>query len=567
MQTFVISRTPDQAHQLQRSGLIRFTSALQAAGVAVQTDFRPPIGSTFAEQVQACRADLTALPAASDSVIHTFGVVATAAALAVAEGPVVATFTEVASDEKLEQGLARQAAAVMPLSESEDRYWSERGITTLAYGGVPALPIAPDGVPDLGSSSRSKTFTVLTTSTGSTFEALLAALPRLPGVRLVLASDWSDEQWRLSRQSARRLGVQDQLERWPDQEHWPAADLFVAGPETARHGSHCLRAALASIPTIAIASGAHRDAVVDGVTGILIPPEQWLVRLGKAVHQAEQHRWVTEGLGEAARARITALHAPEFGGPRVRGLYEQLFETPTAEVGPPKLATPSRLELIAEYLPYAQQLARRYSGRGQSMDDLIQVAAMGLVNAAERFDPGQGSEFHSFATPTILGELRKYFRDHSWAVRVPRRLQEASLRVDAARVQHGTQTPAIARELGLSEGEVRAADAVNAYARRGYSLDLSVGAAGDQVLADLLGAEDPELDRVEAADAVRNALSHLPQRERDIIRYRFYGERTQSEIAGLLGISQVQVSRLLTRALAVLREQVVFEASALAHSA
>lgn len=562
MQTFVISRTRDDYRQIPQAGLVRFARALEVADLQPHLDVRPLVGTNFNEQVQACLSELSSLPNDDDCLFHTFGTVATAALLrSGAHRRIVATFDESDADPQLEYELARQIDAVMPISENEDRRWTELGIRTLSYGGVPALPIASEIAP-VGPTPEGQAFTVLTTSAGSTLEALLTALPRLPEVRLVLAAALPPAQWRSFSESARRLGVRDRLQHWTEQDRWPAADLFVAGPESARHGADCLRAALSSIPTVAVASGAHLDAIVANVTGVLIPPDQWLVRLGQAVHRAQQDRWATQALGEAARARISALHAPEFGGPRVRALYEQLFETPGQEQAETQSGSPSRLDLIAEYLPYAHQLARRYAGRGQSLDDLIQVAAMGLVNAAERFDPSQGSEFHSFATPTILGELRKHFRDHSWAVRVPRRLQEASLRVEAARGEHQSPTTEIAAELGLSEREVRAADQVSAHARRGYSLDLSVGEAGDQVIADLIGGDDPDLNRVEVADAVRQVLAYLPKRERDIIRYRFYGERTQMEIAELLGISQVQVSRLLTRALSVLREQVVFESPA-----
>jgi RNA polymerase sigma-B factor len=224
----------------------------------------------------------------------------------------------------------------------------------------------------------------------------------------------------------------------------------------------------------------------------------------------------------------------------------------------------NRDRLVLEHLPYATQLAKRYAGRGQSLEDLVQVASLGLVHAADRFDPEHGSEFYAFATPTILGELRRHFRDHAWAVRVPRSLQETTMRVQRVaeeRAAAGLPSGAsdIAADLGLVEEEVIAARQAHLEARATQSLDLPIGERGDEYVADIVGDLDPNFDHVETAGAVREALVALPPRERDIVLLRYYGERTQPEIADILGISQVQVSRLLSRTLAAIRDHILYD--------
>ena len=218
-----------------------------------------------------------------------------------------------------------------------------------------------------------------------------------------------------------------------------------------------------------------------------------------------------------------------------------------------------RRQAIEHAMPLAHRLARRFRDRGEPGEDLVQVAMVGLVNAIDGYDPGRGCEFAGYATPTIVGELRRYFRDKGWRIRVPRRLQELRLRVNQASAelsQTQAATPTIsdiANHLSVPESEV--AEAVEAGMLY-QPLSLS-GAGTPGSVLDLedppLGADDPAIDVVEQRESVRPLLATLSERERDILRMRFFGDMTQSQIADRLGISQMHVSRLLARTLGSLR--------------
>ncbi len=222
-----------------------------------------------------------------------------------------------------------------------------------------------------------------------------------------------------------------------------------------------------------------------------------------------------------------------------------------------------RDRLVEAHLGLAEYLARRFANRGEPLDDLIQVASLGLVKAVERFDPERGLEFTTFATPTIVGELKRHFRDKGWAVRVPRRVQELHLLVsrvvDELSLDLG-RSPTIdeiAERAGISGDEVlEAMDAGAAY--RSTSLDAPGGANDDEDSRGLLGQlgeRDPELVRAEARAELGPLIATLPEREQVILYLRFYEGQTQSEIAQHLGISQMHVSRLLARSLQQLRER------------
>jgi RNA polymerase sigma-B factor len=218
----------------------------------------------------------------------------------------------------------------------------------------------------------------------------------------------------------------------------------------------------------------------------------------------------------------------------------------------------TRDALIEVHLGLAEYLARRFANRGEPLDDLVQVASLGLVKAVERFDPSRGLEFTTFATPTILGELKRHFRDKGWAVRVPRRVQELHLRVsrvvDELSLELGRSATIqeIAVRAGITEDEVtEAIDAGSAY--RSTSIEAGQDEEGTTGLVSTLGTVDPEIDGAERRAALEPLLSSLPPRERAMIYLRFYDGLTQSEIAQRLGISQMHVSRLLTRSLAQLR--------------
>jgi RNA polymerase sigma-B factor len=222
-----------------------------------------------------------------------------------------------------------------------------------------------------------------------------------------------------------------------------------------------------------------------------------------------------------------------------------------------------RQRLIEMYLPMAQHLARRFRNRGEPIDDLVQVANVGLIKSVDGFDVGRGPAFTSYAVPVIVGELKRYFRDKSWDVRVPRRLQElcmAIARITDELTQRLSRSPTVADlaiELGVSEEEViEGLDCSNAY----RALSLHAPVAGDQTnteLGELLGGTDRDLESVEDREALLPLIACLPAREQRIISLRFFGNLTQSQIGAEVGVSQMHVSRLLSHALGVLRDRLL----------
>jgi RNA polymerase sigma-B factor len=217
-----------------------------------------------------------------------------------------------------------------------------------------------------------------------------------------------------------------------------------------------------------------------------------------------------------------------------------------------------REELVTAHIGLAEYLARRFTNRGEPLDDLVQVASLGLLKAVDRFDPERGLEFSTYATPTIVGELKRHFRDKGWAVRVPRRVQELHLRL-------GTVVSTLSQELGRSPtiGEIAQAASVSeedvleaieaGHAYRFTSLDAPSGADEEGTLASQLGGDDQALVDSEHRVALSPLIARFPPRERTILHLRFFEGLTQSEIASRLGISQMHVSRLLARSLAQLR--------------
>ncbi|SEH52855.1 RNA polymerase, sigma 28 subunit, SigD/FliA/WhiG [Mycolicibacterium rutilum] len=219
-----------------------------------------------------------------------------------------------------------------------------------------------------------------------------------------------------------------------------------------------------------------------------------------------------------------------------------------------------REQIIRRCLPLAEHVARRYDGRGEPRDDLVQTARLGLLNAVERFDPASGNDFLAFAVPTIMGEVKRYFRDNGWAVHVPRRLKESRAQVTAAtaelsqRLGRAPTATELADELGVAREEiVESLIAAQCYQTR--SLDAPVSNSSDDATAvvDLIGDHDTDLEAVEFREALRPLVAGLPAREREILTMRFFGSQTQTQIAQQLGISQMHVSRLLARTLAQLR--------------
>jgi RNA polymerase sigma-B factor len=222
--------------------------------------------------------------------------------------------------------------------------------------------------------------------------------------------------------------------------------------------------------------------------------------------------------------------------------------------------TEARDELTRRFLPFAEYLARRFTGRGESQEDLEQVAGLGLVLAIDRFDVERGVAFSTYAAATIIGELKRHFRDKGWAIRVPRLVQEHSLDVGKAAQalwQELGRSPTIAelaRKTGLSEEEVlEGIDASQAY--RASSIDAPLGEDGGSH-ADTLGGLDEALEMSPEWATVSDAVKQLPLRERTIVFLRFFRGMTQTEIAEEVGISQMHVSRLLSQTLRQLRGEI-----------
>ncbi|WP_227982770.1 SigB/SigF/SigG family RNA polymerase sigma factor [Nocardia spumae] len=218
-----------------------------------------------------------------------------------------------------------------------------------------------------------------------------------------------------------------------------------------------------------------------------------------------------------------------------------------------------RDHIIELCLPLAEHISRRYAGRGEPFDDLLQTARMGLVLAVERFDSDRGTPFLAFAVPTIMGEVRRHFRDHTWATRVPRRYKELRQQLAAtadALTQRIGRTPT-AEDLAAAAG-VETVEVIHALvAANGYRTDsLDTPAVGDSIpLAESLGADEPCYELLEQAAAVRPLIAALPEQDRRILIMRFFESKTQAQIAQRLGVSQMQISRLLTQILGTLRDR------------
>lgn len=226
----------------------------------------------------------------------------------------------------------------------------------------------------------------------------------------------------------------------------------------------------------------------------------------------------------------------------------------------------ARDALVEQHLALVEHLARRFRNRGEPYDDLVQVATIGLIKSVDRFDLERGVEFSTYATPTIVGEIKRHFRDKGWAVRVPRRLQELRLALASATSelsQRNGTSPTVAElaaHLKLSEEEIlEGLESANAYST--LSLDAGDSSNGDEPMpvVETLGVEDEGLEGVEYRESLKPMLERLPAREKKILMLRFFKNMTQSEIAAEIGISQMHVSRLLARTLAQLREGLLVE--------
>ncbi|WP_225846296.1 RNA polymerase sigma factor SigF [Streptomyces sp. HPF1205] len=290
----------------------------------------------------------------------------------------------------------------------------------------------------------------------------------------------------------------------------------------------------------------------------------------------EQHEHVAQTGGEAAGGAGGAGR-PEHEAPadRQAGPYEPhdphdrsgaralFIELSRLPEGSPERAE-LRNQLVRMHLPLVEHLARRFRNRGEPLDDLTQVATIGLIKSVDRFDVERGVEFSTYATPTVVGEIKRHFRDKGWAVRVPRRLQELRLALTTATGElsqrHG-RAPTVhelAEHLKISEEEVlEGLESANAYS----TLSLDVPDTDDEspAVADTLGSEDEALEGVEYRESLKPLLEQLPPREKTILLLRFFGNMTQSQIAQEVGISQMHVSRLLARTLAQLRDKLLID--------
>ncbi|MGW5420132.1 RNA polymerase sigma factor SigF [Streptomyces sp. NPDC003943] len=276
---------------------------------------------------------------------------------------------------------------------------------------------------------------------------------------------------------------------------------------------------------------------------------------------------VTAEHDETLVAAPPALVTP--GAIDTRTLSRSLFlrlraldETGAAEDSPER--TYVRDTLIELNLPLVRYAAARFRSRNEPMEDIVQVGTIGLIKAIDRFDCERGVEFPTFAMPTVVGEIKRFFRDTSWSVRVPRRLQELRLALTKAsdelaqKLDRSPTVPELAAVLGVSEEDVVDGLAVgNAYTASSLDSPSPEDDGGEGSLADRLGYEDAALEGVEYRESLKPLLAKLPPRERQIIMLRFFANMTQSQIGEEVGISQMHVSRLLTRTLAQLREGLI----------
>ncbi|MGK5531462.1 SigB/SigF/SigG family RNA polymerase sigma factor [Streptomyces sp. URMC 129] len=272
----------------------------------------------------------------------------------------------------------------------------------------------------------------------------------------------------------------------------------------------------------------------------------------------------TTSAGEAVRPRPRPHHRrrrtphPHHDAPDTTRQFERIVALPD---GPER----ERLcqEVVRAWLPMADRLARNFRDRGESQEDLAQVAALGLVKAVQGYDPRRGCAFESYAVPTIVGEVKRHFRDHLWGVHVPRRTQELRNRVRAARQELDCRVDdrqpgvgELAERSGLTREEVE--DGIAALESfRPLSLDAELTSTGDgYTLADTLGEPEPGYDQIVYREAVRPRLRELPEREQEILYLRFFCEMTQSAIAERMGISQMHVSRILGRVCERLHDEI-----------
>jgi RNA polymerase sigma-B factor len=257
--------------------------------------------------------------------------------------------------------------------------------------------------------------------------------------------------------------------------------------------------------------------------------------------------------------QVSAKHHPHDDAPDTVEAFRELATLPEGQ-----RRDALRDQVVEAWLPMADRLAGRFRSRGESLEDLRQVAALGLVKAVDRYDPARGHAFESYAVPTITGEIKRHFRDHMWTLHVPRRVQDLRNRVRFATQDLSQTIPGrrptvaeIAEHANMSEEDVLVGlEALESYTALSLDAELP-GSEDGYSLSDALGSPDPALDTVVDREAVKHRLAALPERERAILYMRFFRDMTQSRIAEQLGISQMHVSRLISRCCTHMREQVM----------
>jgi RNA polymerase sigma-70 factor (sigma-B/F/G subfamily) len=298
------------------------------------------------------------------------------------------------------------------------------------------------------------------------------------------------------------------------------------------------------------------DVSVAGATGAVMTALE-ITGVAKTFHAYDDLDWP---LAERDR-QVVALDDAHFTHglwpAEATELLNRLHKLAPADPGRQRL----RDDIIDRCLPAAYRLARRYGGSGESLDDLLQVAALGLIKAVNGFDATRGVGFGAYATPTITGEIKRHFRDRNAGIRIPRRLQELRLAANRSRddltqtLGHSPSADELAADLGVEpEQIIEMYGALGAY--RPLSLDSPLAGHEDEsTLGDAIGAEDPELGIVDYRTSLQALITRLPRRQQRIVSLRFYGNRSQSEIADEVGLSQMHVSRLLRQSLDFLHRQ------------
>ncbi|WP_197351050.1 RNA polymerase sigma factor SigF [Streptomyces bathyalis] len=260
----------------------------------------------------------------------------------------------------------------------------------------------------------------------------------------------------------------------------------------------------------------------------------------------------------AVQMRTKRARHPHDDAPDTAEDFRRIVALPE---GPEKEELKQRV--VEAWMPMAERLAQRFRNRGENLEDLQQVASLGLVKAVDRYDPGRGKAFESFAIPTIVGEIKRHFRDHMWGLHVPRRVQELRNKVRVSRrelsLTMGDRSPTVARiaeHAGMSEEDVLVGmEALESYSTLSLDAELP-GAEDGYSLADTLGRTEPGFDHVIYRESVKPRLKRLPEREQRILYMRFFCDMTQTKIADELGCSQMHVSRLISRTCQRLRDEV-----------